>query len=384
MFYASDGYGLGHVNICLAIMQAVARRQPEALLLLVSGTPHAHTFVLPSNADFLKLPAVAHAAQYAALPAAPDPETPLRGLWYLREALLLQAALTFRPDVLHVDWWPAGQAGELRRVIPALRAAKPDVLLVAGLPDMTDPGELRSEWHTHDARRLLDNLYDRVVIYGDATLYDPADDYALSAATRAKTSFSGYLRRSVELAQPSAVRARLGLGDEPFIVATVGGGEDGARLLETWLAALHEPPLAGVASRIISGPLLDRADQDRLAALAVGLPHETVTPFMPDLSELLNAADAVVAMGGYNTAVELVALRQRAVLVPRVGQGDEQLLRAQRFASRGLVRMLHPDDLSPARLAAEARAALDAPRPTASLDLSGADRLGELLADGLR
>jgi predicted glycosyltransferase len=36
--------------------------------------------------------------------------------------------------------------------------------------------------------------------------------------------------------------------------------------------------------------------------------------------------------------------------VPRTRPGVEQLLRAQRMAARGHLRMLHPDELSPGRL----------------------------------
>lgn len=52
-------------------------------------------------------------------------------------------------------------------------------------------------------------------------------------------------------------------------------------------------------------------------------------------------------MGGYNTVSELLSLRRPALIVPRVVPRQEQLIRAQALSRRGLVRMLHPGELTP-------------------------------------
>jgi predicted glycosyltransferase len=83
---------------------------------------------------------------------------------------------------------------------------------------------------------------------------------------------------------------------------------------------------------------------------ARSLPKVSVQDFCDDMMSLMAAADVVLAMGGYNTVCELLTLRKRALLVPRVKPGVEQCMRAQRMAALGLVRMLHPQDLSPATL----------------------------------
>jgi predicted glycosyltransferase len=68
------------------------------------------------------------------------------------------------------------------------------------------------------------------------------------------------------------------------------------------------------------------------------------------MMSLMAAADVVVAMGGYNTICELLTLRKRAVIVPRIKPGLEQCIRAQRMSAIGLLRMLHPQRLTPAAL----------------------------------
>jgi predicted glycosyltransferase len=90
-----------------------------------------------------------------------------------------------------------------------------------------------------------------------------------------------------------------------------------------------------------------------------------------------------VSQAGYNTVLELLAHRVRAVVVPYEGSGDEQPLRAGLLAERGLLEVVPEPALSPARLAAAMDATLgrpDFPAP-ARLDLDGATRSVEILAE---
>jgi predicted glycosyltransferase len=102
-----------------------------------------------------------------------------------------------------------------------------------------------------------------------------------------------------------------------------------------------------------------RAD---VATRAAALPGLSVQDFSDDMMSLIAAADVVVAMGGYNTVCEVLTSRRRAVIVPRVRPGQEQCIRAERMAALDLLRMLHPDRLSPAALMSVVMAELDAVR----------------------
>jgi predicted glycosyltransferase len=55
-------------------------------------------------------------------------------------------------------------------------------------------------------------------------------------------------------------------------------------------------------------------------------------------------------MAGYNTVSELMRARKPALLVPRAGPSQEQLIRARGLMATGLQDMLHPAELSPAAL----------------------------------
>jgi predicted glycosyltransferase len=101
---------------------------------------------------------------------------------------------------------------------------------------------------------------------------------------------------------------------------------------------------------IVCGPELADAQRGALKQAAAALPQVSVQDFSDDMMSLMAAADVVVAMGGYNTVCELLTLRKRAVVVPRIKPGQEQCLRAQRMSALGLLHMVHPDRLTPAAL----------------------------------
>lgn len=121
--------------------------------------------------------------------------------------------------------------------------------------------------------------------------------------------------------------------------------------------------------------------RQRLQALADARPELQLLPFVAEPLTLIRNARAVVAMAGYNSTMEVLALGKRTLLVPRVTPRAEQWLRASRLAELGLVGCLHPNELDPARVGAWlAEAANPAPAVSAlqALDFGGLRRVAEL------
>jgi predicted glycosyltransferase len=63
-------------------------------------------------------------------------------------------------------------------------------------------------------------------------------------------------------------------------------------------------------------------------------------------------------MAGYNTICEILSLGKRAVVVPRVRPVQEQWIRADKLARLGAIRCVHPDVLTPGKLAWEVQSQL--------------------------
>ena len=101
--------------------------------------------------------------------------------------------------------------------------------------------------------------------------------------------------------------------------------------------------------------------------------------------QLLDAADVVVSMAGYNTICEILSLRKRAVIVPRVEPVKEQEIRATRMARLGLFKMIHPARLTPRVLmwtvSSELEALPTCPHAPASIRLDALPEIGSLIRE---
>jgi predicted glycosyltransferase len=379
IFFVHDDAGLGHVRMTLAIVDELARRRPEAVMLAITGARHFGRFPLPDHLDVLQLPWAPGRA-----PAdAPDVEPLARDL----RARVIQAALdSFAPDLVVVDFLPSGRRGELGPLLSQLRATRPDVKLVLSLRDVIDrPTNGLRWWWGMQGRQLLEEAYDHVLVHGSQAVHDTIREYNFSDAIARKVTFCGYMQRRESLRPMGDVRRELGLVNvaTPLIVLTAGGGVDGGALMETYLRVLRAESgrqLAEVASLLVTGPSLAPERLTRCQTLAAELPGVTLLTFTDDLPSYLNAADLVITLGGYNASCEVVSLGKRAIIVPRRPGDFEQLIRATRFAELGLVRMLDPRRLTPQGLAREVWLALASPPPSATLDFGGLERVGNILS----
>lgn len=370
--YSHDTYGLGHLRRTLAIAGQIAEDLPNVHQLLLTGSMVAGAFGLPPRLDMVKLPALSKRSngQYTAraLPFS------LKETLAWREQMIMQAVVAFKPDVVLVDKSPAGVQGELLPALRYLKTWSPDTRLVLGMRDIEDDPEVTlAEWAAAEVPRLHAEVYDHILYYGQRHVFDPVAAYDMSARAAAKLVECGYLGRPLVEATRSAglIRRELGVGDIPLVVVTVGGGGDGHDVIHTYLdmlAGWHgEAPFY---SLIVTGPLMAHNKRQFLRQ-AVKTNHLTMLDFTPDLFSYLAAADVIVGMAGYNTTCEVLALGQRAILVPRVRPRGEQRLRAERLAEHGLIRMLLPGSLTPEALALELESALAAPRPTVGLNMNG-------------
>ena len=378
MFYSHDTYGLGHLRRTLLLARHLRACAPLSQLVL-TGSPLAHRFAFPDGADYIKLPAVVKrdAGRYESriLPLR------FRHIRALRSEIALSAARHLRPDVLVVDNVPAGLKGELRETIAYL--ASTGCRLVLGLRDVVDePTWVREQWESDGSYDLLRSAYDRILVYGRRDVCDVVSAYGFPREAAAKTRFVGYLRPEIRFEGNEN-----GHGTQPgerVVLVMAGGGGDGFPLLRSALAAAALAEDGRLSLLLVGGPLMPEEDRRRIHELAAERRSVTYVEFAEDLGRYLASADAVVSMGGYNSVCELLSSARPALIVPRVKPRREQLIRAEALASRGLVRMLHPDDLTPERLLDEIEELVDLAPPPATITMDGLANAAAELDDLLR
>jgi predicted glycosyltransferase len=370
LFCTNECVGLGHMRRTLTLARAVTERDPSANALVITGAPIAPGLQLPAGVDTVKLPMLAR-----------DPVHGLGGrtlamesgdLHELRASLALAAATAFAPDVAVIDKLPLGLGGELAPTLRALRAARTRIVL--GLRDVEeDPIEVRRRWRAMDAREALERYYDAVLVYGPPGGGTDAMSCVGWTDAPAPVHHVGYIGAPLPDDPPADL-------PRDYVLATVGGGADGFPVLATVIDAVRERPL-GAPVVVVTGPLMDAGEVRVLRARAEGLPVQ-IFEARPDMDAVVAAARGVVAMAGYNTVAEITRAGHPAVLVPRVGPSSEQLIRARVLAASGSFAMVHPDELSPARMARELAAMLERPRPPYDpAEHRGAAVAAEILAE---
>jgi predicted glycosyltransferase len=351
--------------------------------MLVTGAARLDGASLPVNLDVVKLPSAHRAELYVGLPEGGPAGTPRLGLWGVRSALLTTLARVTAPDLVFVDHAPTGPLAELKQALYTLRRAEPCPAFVLGLPDIvTDAAEVERDWSWTGASLALDDLYDRILVYGDRRIYDPTVEYRFSAAAVRKTTFCGYLPAPQPTASPAKVRNRLRATARPLVLVTTGGGEDGAPLLDAFLGVLERGLLRDVAAFVTTGPYLEPGERAAVETRAAGRSNLTVVTFADDLIDIVQAANVVVTMGGYGSVRDVLAFGKRPIVVPRAGNYAEHRIRAASLARLGLATVVAADELTPERLAAAIQAELTSDSsPPRMLEFNGLRRVVDVLVD---
>ena len=382
LFYSHDGTGLGHLRITLGVASAYAKRRPQDSLLLLTGSLQAGAFELPENLDYVKLPAMPKRDLYASLPPTEGYTGSHNSTIRFRTAVALATIQAFDPHLVVVDHAPAGLFRELAPSIDwLLRRSNEPASLALLMRDITfGPEQTRTIWKNERVVPLLDEAYEKILIYGDRRVFDPITAYEMPPRAAARARFCGYLAPAQPRRTVRQVRDEAGAGALPMVAVSVGGGADGCSLLRAYLTGLRQGLGPPVHSTMVTGPLLPDQDRQEIAAMAVALPNVTVVDFDPDFAAVVRAADVVVCMGGYNSIVESVYFGKRPIVVPRVPGSEEQVLRAEGFARLGLATVVDPEPLSAASLWEAIDGELRAPpSPTPPLAFDGLDQIAREL-----
>ena len=389
MVYSHDTFGLGNIRRMLAICAHLQRSIPDLSILIVSGSPMLHSFRVMQGIDYIKLPC---------LKRSEDGDLGVRFLDLkldeivrLRRELILATVVSFQPDIVLVDKKPAGLAGELEPSLRYIKCNLPQARILLVLRDILDsPESTITAWTERGYYNTVQWYFDDVLVLGVPQIFDVCAEYQFPSVLCRKVRYCGYVARHTALRPKAAVRAELGTREEEkLILVTTGGGEDGYQLLSTFIKAAE--PLAKqfkTRSLIVAGPELapERAKAIREAAQrSSGI---RILEFTNDLLSYMNAADVVVSMGGYNTICELLTLRKKAVVVPRVRPVEEQKIRAERMASLNVFKTILPDELTP-RLLQEAiveqfETAGSGSELRGRVDLSALPRISEILMETRR
>lgn len=376
--YSHDTMGLGHTRRNLLIAHTLACPPLNAAVLMITGACESIAFAMPPGVDCLALPALHKALDGRYLSRRID--LSMTDLIALRAKTIQAALQAFEPDIFLVDKVPRGAMGELDRSLEFLRT-RGRTRCILGLRDVLDDRETATrEWNDARNDEAVRRYYDAVWVYGDPAVYDLVTEYGLASDVAAKVRHTGYLdqRQWLQFARKGSEKAvaELVLPEGPVALCEVGGGQDGGRLAEAFAEAEFPSRTTGV---MLTGPFMPAETRARLHRLAKERPSLRVIDFLPESVTLVERADRVISMGGYNSVGEILSFEKRALVVPRVKPRLEQMVRAQRLKELGVLDVLHPDRVTPGTISEWLERDVPHPRVRDRIDMNGLSRLPGLL-----
>ena len=140
--------------------------------------------------------------------------------------------------------------------------------------------------------------------------------------------FVGYVLQfdPMEYADKKEVRKKLGYGDEPLVICSIGGTAVGKALLELCGQAytIIKERIPKLHMVLVCGP--------RLPASSLNVPQEVeVRQYVPDLHEHFAACDLTIVQAGSATTLELTALRRPFLYFPLEGHSEQEIAVAGRL-----------------------------------------------------
>jgi predicted glycosyltransferase len=345
--------GLGHYSRACAL--AAALRDGGFTVTLVSGgvTP-ANT--VPDDVAFVQLPP-ARAKNELFDELVDEGGVLVDQHWQeQRRDALLAAFVDARPDIVITETFPFGRRllnFELHALIDAAIASRPKPLIVASLRDILQ--RPRKAERATAMVAYARTHYDALLVHGDPSIVRLEESFAETAPLADLVRYTGYLSAEQPTTAPEA---------RSEILISAGGGAAGKVLIEQTLKAREHSRYKTRPWTFVTGPLTD--------GLASTGKDVTIVRSLPDFRNRLAHAAVSVSQAGYNTLVEAVAAGTPTLAVPfETDREKEQRLRAEKFAARGWVKMMHQSELTPAALAATIDELAEAATTRAAFDRSG-------------
>ncbi|HLT78169.1 MAG TPA: glycosyltransferase [Ferrovibrio sp.] len=369
MIYVQHLLGVGHLHRVSAIARAMARNG-FATTLVSGGMPDPTLHGL-EGIRFIQLPpARAQDSSFRVL--LDEHDVPVTDEWRAMRLARLQAVFDeVAPDVLLTELFPFGRRPmrfELLPLLARIRERRPKPLVFCSVRDiLVDRSKPERDL---DSIAWLQQHYDGAFIHGDPAIVPFEKTFPLADRIRDQLEYTGYIVEQHDIPQTGA--------GEGEVLVSAGGGAVGLPLFRTALAA---KPLSAARDRqwrILVSRQENTAAVEELRQLAG--PGVIIEPVRPDFPGMLRHCLLSISKAGYNTVMETLASRARAVVVPFAGgEETEQALRANLLAERGLLQVVRESGLTPQRLADAIGAALASAPTTAGIRLDGADETVRLV-----
>jgi len=381
LFYCQHVLGMGHFIRSAEIVRSL--RDFEVTFL--NGGVIVPGFDLPASVEVVNLPAIQADEEFRSIHVVDD-EQELEEVKRIRTERILAEYERVRPDVLVIELFPFGRLKFAFELMPLLERAKAGgTRVVCSLRDILVAKRKQRQFEER-ACRIVNQYFDLLLVHSDPRFQRLEETFPSAAKIECPIRYTGFVTQAMledEAPPPNRlVGGMMAAGGEKKILVSIGGGRIGGELIDCAIDA--GALVAGTLPHrmlIFAGPYMPEEEFDRLQVKAAARPSVTLAQYTTRFLAHLGRADLSISMAGYNTCMNIIAARARAIVYPFTGGGNqEQTLRAEKLRALGILEVIYGEELSAGRLAEKIMLTVNRPRPeAAALDLKGAEKTAALV-----
>lgn len=357
LYYCQHVLGIGHFLRSMEIASAFFEHE----VFFVEGGAPLPGFSTPNHVQRLALPPLMMDPEFRRFET---DESQVREIQEIRKKRLLEIYHTARPHVLVIELFPFGRKRFQFELIPLLEANRTAPQPAAVVCSLRDILVEKADPDAYEAKVLawVNRFFNLVLVHSDPECVRLEETFRRVSDIRPPLVYTGYVTRS----GPSLPLPRMA---EKILLST-GGGRVGTQLIEAVCRAFERIPNPALRLEIFEGPFMTPEDKRFLTSLTRKDPRCTRRSFSHSFLTDLFQAGLSISMAGYNTCMDILASRVKALVYP-FPQNREQALRAERLAARGALKVLR--SLDPQDVAEQIRKTLSGPPPRkVALKIDGA------------
>ena len=361
IFYSQHLVGMGHHFRNRQIIRALAG---EYEVYFVDGSRPVPGATLPVSVQTYHLTPVFKDLTSGCLTSETgyDIQTVLKA----REQTLISLIDRICPDIFIIEYFPFARwelAGELLTAICKARSLNPNIRIVCSLRDVP-----RRTQDAHRVYSILNHHFNALLIHADPQLTQLEDHFPHTDKIHIPVYYTGYVTEPLN-------GVDRGFGKQNIVLVSAGGGADGYDLIKPCIKAWQHLSQKGIVEDrkmvIFTGPFMPQTQYDALERLCKGGPFH-IDRFTSHFLQWMQMADLSISRAGYNTCMNILETRTRAILIPGTLVSDQKF-RAKRMATLGLAECIVSGRLNPFCLAESIQRGLSKEPLNHNISLNGAE-----------
>jgi predicted glycosyltransferase len=290
-----------------------------------------------------------------------------------------------RPDVLIIEHFPFSKwdlRSELLAAITTARAVNPHVQVLSSVRDYPAGHEVSCspERFRSAVVAILNENFSALLVHSDPRVVRLESQFDCAPEISIPIHYTGYVSEKLPHIATD-VKSASQNPERGYVLVSSGGLADGLRLATlcsaAWRRLDERGATAGRRMVIFAGLFADESQYEALERTTQDGPF-CLRRFTSEFLQWMPAADLSISQGGYNTTMNVLETRTRAILAPNRRMSD-QTLRARVLAKLGVLDLIDPETITADELADRILQGLSRPVPQHDIALDGAERTVDVI-----